>query len=615
MQDDDSGGRGSEQKGVDRRQFLSATAGGAVLFDVLGRGSRARTATTDIADWHDLAAIRSRPGGEYQLVADLDQETTGYDEHVRSPDGGWEPIGSADEPFAGTVAGSGHEVSGLRIDRGSRSNVGLFGLNERSITDTSVVGCDVVGRRSVGGLVGTNTGTVRGCSATGTVEGTGPDAGGLVGLSVGDVAASTADCTVTGTRGVGGLVGNLDEGTVTDSSARGSIEGENGVGGLVGRCIGFVENSHYNIESVEINGDHILTIGGLFAAQYEDWVENDRELDLADYDSLSTDSGWIEIGDLRAMRDALGFMQQPERMWRLTADIDASEAERSLYFPYLTGNFDGNGHTVTVDIDLPAVDGIGLVGLNFGGRVKAVHVAGAVSGFAFVGGVVGENFGNIRETAASVETNGRWDVGGIVGANEITLKTSTASGPVDGETGVGGAVGSEYGGILRNVSASGDVTGDSQVGGLVGRIDTGGTVERSFASGAVVGSQAVGGVVGANDTARSDRIENLYWDRESTGVTVGVGEDAGDASVMGLETEEMVGESASEQMAALDFDSMWSVVTDPPGYPVLQWRTASGGAEENTDDSGAGFGLGGALAAVGGAGYLLKRRARTGRSP
>ena len=81
---------------LDRRDLLKAAgtgmlAVGASQSPLVGEGGVARATdveVTEITDWHDLAAVRDRLDGEYVLVADLDSDTDGYDEHVATPEGG-----------------------------------------------------------------------------------------------------------------------------------------------------------------------------------------------------------------------------------------------------------------------------------------------------------------------------------------------------------------------------------------------------------------------------------------------------------------------------------------------------------------------------------------------
>ena len=154
----------------------------------------------------------------------------------------------------------------------------------------------------------------------------------------------------------------------------------------------------------------------------------------------------------------------------------------------------------------------GLVGSNNGGggvnRISGSTAGGAVTGTDLVGGLVGWNNGPIIDSHATGDVNGRNWVGGLVGSNSGAggvnrISGSTAGGAVTG-TGspVGGLVGWNNGPISSS-HATGDVSGSSYVGGLVGENSGAGGVNRisgSTAAGAVTSDNSrVGGLVGQNN--------------------------------------------------------------------------------------------------------------------
>ena len=174
----------------------------------------------EIRTWYDLDAVRDKLGGRYLLMNDLDSTTEGYEE-LASPianDGkGWQPIGTQDNPFTGTVDGQGYEIRDLFSNHPGEMYVGLFGVvHERGVVQNiGVVNADVTGYGGVGGLVGDNEGTVSNSYSTGNVTGTGW-VGGLVGANLGTVSNSYSTGSVTGDSSVGGLVGD-NLATVSDS--------------------------------------------------------------------------------------------------------------------------------------------------------------------------------------------------------------------------------------------------------------------------------------------------------------------------------------------------------------------------------------------------------------
>ena len=233
---------------LNRRRFLATSAVSSVAIVGVVTGSARSTASvqaTEITDWNDLAAVRENLDGDYVLANDLDEQTTGYDEHVGDPVEGWEPIGDfdpdADVEFTGTFDGNGHEIAGLKSNRPETNFVGLFGTNEGTIENVILTDVDITGDRYVGGLVGWNGGevsasSVREADITGKerVGDYGNRVGGLVGSNTGEVSASSVSgADITGNERVGGLVGR-NGGAVWGSWAAGDVFGDRRVGGFVG---------------------------------------------------------------------------------------------------------------------------------------------------------------------------------------------------------------------------------------------------------------------------------------------------------------------------------------------------------------------------------------------
>ena len=94
----------------------------------------------------------------------------------------------------------------------------------------------------------------------------------------------------------------------------------------------------------------------------------------------------------------------------LTEDITVS----TPYANDFSGTFDGNGHTVTLDITKGS--NIGLFSkIASGGTVKNVITAGEVSGAKQVGGIAGVCEGTIEYCGNTAKVTGKKNVGGITG--------------------------------------------------------------------------------------------------------------------------------------------------------------------------------------------------------
>jgi hypothetical protein len=544
------------------------------------------------AGYDELASPTANGGKGWQPIGNftgsgLDFTAAGYTE-LASPtanDGeSWQPIGTQGDLFTGTFDGQGHEIRDLFINRPDEMyvGVGLFGVVGEGgiVQNIGVVNANVTAGL-VGGLVGTSVGTVSNSYSTGSVAGE-YGVGGLVGANAGNVSYCYSTGSVTGTGAVGGLVGFNDYGTVSNSYSTGSVTGENyAVGGLVGQnayggtvsnsystgsvtggkrvgglvgvngvfVYGFdqsiVSNSYYNYDEVLINGENIITIGALLDEDFDEWLANDKFLDIND--RLSQESGYYVVNNIADFKELLAFGQDNSLKFRLKNDLDLA-TEPNFYIPYFAGEFDGNGHKISnlsFDFDFISDVGLfgclasggkvtdlgvenvnitgsslvgGLVGLNWEGTVSDCYATGSVIGTSVVGGLVGRNQnGTVSDSYSAGSMSGNASAGGLVGYSNGTVSNSYSTGSVTGYERVGGLVG--YNGYssssVSNSYSTGSVTGNEDVGGLVGR-NSEGTVSNSYSSGSVTGDVKVGGLVGYNDYSSSS-VSNSY----STGSVTG----------------------------------------------------------------------------------------------
>ena len=183
----------------------------------------------------------------------------------------------------------------------------------------------------------------------------------------------------------------------------------------------------------------------------------------------------------------------------------------------------------------------GLAGVLQGASITNSSSAGSVDGAAFVGGLVGFQFGtgtvstisNSSSSAtvtghATTQANNNNYIGGLVGYQRNgTINTNvSATGTVSGAFNVGGLVGVSDGNAspfttsnvsqLTDVFATGNVSGTSGVGGLAGTLFPNASLLRGYATGNVIGStNFTGGLIGIFNGAS---INQAY----ATGAVVGV---------------------------------------------------------------------------------------------
>jgi hypothetical protein len=248
----------------------------------------------------------------------------------------------------------------------------------------------------------------------------------------------------------------------------------------------------------------------------------------------------------------------------------------------------------------------GLVGENWG-DVRNSYSGGTVTGADCVAGLVGGNAGGVSNSYSAVGVTGHWDVGGLVGCSDSggSVTSSYSVGSVTGEWAVGGLLGGNLGGTVAMSYSTASVTGDDYVGGLVG--DNQGSVSNSYSVGSVIGEWYVGGLVGDNDSTGSvsdsysvgsvtgdsfagglvgsnwGAVSNSFWGIETSGMTEsdgGAGKTTAamqdittytDTATEGLENPwNITAVAAGETNGAF----IWNVVMEQ-NYPFLSWQPAS----------------------------------------
>ena len=280
-------------------------------------------------------------------------------------------------------------------------------------------------------------------------------------------------------------------------------------------------------------------------------TDDDGDVDSND-DYWKDGAGWEPIGEIDAPFTA-DFKGNRRTISKLFIHRD-TEDEVGLFGAIDRSRIRGVN---LVGADVTGRDAVGsLLGDGVYGSVVDNHATGQVSGQDEVGGLVGRTWGTVWYSSSAVNVSGDDAVGGLVGHQILNDTVAAyATGNVEGINAVGGLVGavSDVSHIIEASYATGNVSGSGSrltesdsgfiisdllgvitpsgpsetttrtgggVGGLVG--STCGWVQVSYATGSVSGTAAVGGLVGSGRFAKA---QSSYWDLETSGVRVGVGED------------------------------------------------------------------------------------------
>lgn len=274
-----------------------------------------------------------------------------------------------------------------------------------------------------------------------------------------------------------------------------------------------------------------------------------------------------------AINDADGFKNMVAGgSYTLTKDIIVTEPYASDF----SGTFDGNGHTVTLDITASTAN-VGLFSKLAGGAVvKNVITAGSISSKGNnVGGIAGSadtdagdvTIENCKNTAA---ITGKEEVGGILGrcsgsAHSVTVTGCINTGTINGTNRkVGGICGNLEGThVIRNCYNTGGISvSKSGIAGILGRGSKGVLIENCYS----VGNSGAYALLGTTSTTYTAcQVKNCYALEGSAQAFVVSGVNADSASDFKTETE-----MKSPAFAALLGDGFMVKSGD---YPALSWET------------------------------------------
>lgn len=278
-----------------------------------------------------------------------------------------------------------------------------------------------------------------------------------------------------------------------------------------------------------------------------------------------------------AINDADGFKNMVAGgSYKLAADITVTEP----YANDFSGTFDGNGHTVTLDITSGSANTGLFKKLVGGATVKNVTTAGTVSGGASTGAIAGNADGKVSifncKNTATVTGTGK-GVGGILGysypANGYaTIESCANTGAIvaEGKQQTGGIAGNLEGAhVIRNCYNTGSVTATSGFAGIVGRGTKGVTVENCYSTGAIAtGGFALVGV--ATSTSPAVSVKNSY-------AVEGTGKDIiyifeGSTPIS---RDEKTGYKTADEMKSPAFAALLgeAFMVKSGDYPALSWET------------------------------------------
>ena len=487
----------------------------------------------------------------------------------------------------------------------------------------------VNGSYSVGGLVGENGKLISNSYATGNINGL-AYVGGIAGLSYGGTienSYATGDVT-SGGGGYsgGGLGGYIYNTTISNSFSTGHVSGFSGYpGGLLGvNSSNTLSNNFYDKNKSGVDGctgtDGDITDCSAVNTDGTDssYFKNDHANSPLDTWDFATTPIWDVVGSSYPTLHAIladngpapifggnGSSGSPYQIsscaslasigttyltsnFSLTADLDCTTTGSAVMIGddshSYSGVFEGNGHTINVNINEPSTNTVALFRGVDGGTVRDLRVAGRVVGNNLTAGLVAfANNATITKTINSAYVHGNAG-GGLVG--ELTGGSVVSDSYNEGTVVMIGIGGGQSGGlvmsidggasIVRSYSSGNFVSGAYEVGPLAGSND--GIITDSFGTGSFSSTALLnGGISGQAGTTGSVSLLNTYWDVDTTGQSncaqASDGSPVNPSGCVGISGQPEYFKNNSSNapfndgLQVWDFDTVWNTSS---GYPILR---------------------------------------------
>ncbi len=410
----------------------------------------------------------------------------------------------------GSLEGRGHSIYNLFINRTNESYIGLFShMYESNISNLSIINSRIYGGNFTGCISGyTGSGNLKNISCKGILENNLEGAiGGITGVSMGttlnktyfngsilskknntymggisgitsfgsSIDNSSSEGYLNGLGIIGGLTGMLALGLTENSFSKANISTNQIAGGIIGigllsgilnshyignniqgetkgGLIGMVtytviNNSFYNYNLSLLNGEKRITLGALYEEQFNEWLTNNKYLNISKY--LSKNGEQYLINNVSDLKQLLAFGQDNSSNFKLMQNINLIN-ESNFYIPYFSGKFDGNGKTMgNLSINLSSFSNIALFGILWGNLTNLGLENISIKGNNNLGAFCSENLGEISNVYSTGKIQGNDSIGGICGNNYEMIINAYSLVNITGINKTGGIVGVDSYGLLN----------------------------------------------------------------------------------------------------------------------------------------------------------------------
>lgn len=308
-------------------------------------------------------------------------------------DNQWIAIGNEANQFTYHFDGNNKTISGIYIDN-ELEQQGLFGIISTGgvVKNLTVEGKISSSGGSIGGIAGyNNLGTITDCNSNCEIYSQSISSGGIVGDNLGTITNCNNSGDICGASTVGGIVGCNYNGVVSNCNNSGTVssksdsESDYYIGGIVGyNRYDYINTNYGTINNCRnegtVSASNIKYIGG-----------------IAGYNStIITNS--VNLGPVKGKQYVGGIAGSNTTRASISCSFNNGSVESAA--DYSGGIVGINKSTVDNCYNTAKVTGGttyvgGVAGYNFFGDITNSYNIGSISGSSSVGGLVGEDYGDI----------------------------------------------------------------------------------------------------------------------------------------------------------------------------------------------------------------------------
>lgn len=271
-----------------------------------------------------------------------------------------------------------------------------------------------------------------------------------------------------------------------------------------------------------------------------------------------------ELSTFTDTPDESGNSQVYGKYFKLTQDITTPFKGIIGYEGFFKGDFDGDGHCITLDINLPSDNYVGLFGTVKTGSVHDLSVRGSVIGNAYVGAIVANptngavlynlvNYAAVTSNSSSLLSSVGGVIGGIVSTssdktegakvkNCANFGTVTTTGSAVG--GVIGYSGQQVGNTISDIANYGEVVNTYsgytiRVGGAIGNPLYNDNLHRIVNFGAISNDKISGCIGNSNPT----NLGEIFYDKQFAITSVSIpAQEKNTSELIGTQMENELGD-------------------------------------------------------------------------